>query len=33
LNSSLAYSGGELWPDTKGVLFHPGFLCYTFRDS
>jgi len=23
---SLAYSNGELWPYTKGVLFHPGYL-------
>jgi len=28
LNSSLAYSNGELWPYTKGVLYHP---CYLFR--
>jgi len=26
LNSSLAYSNGELWPYTNGVLFNPGFL-------
>jgi len=28
LNSSLAYSGGELLPYTKWVLFNPGFLLW-----